>query len=105
MMDAWNWPPLSTVLDNINRTNPVTATCPDGRGEWLLLESEEFSDRLLFDKLKLSWSQFAPYAEDERFALIFCRSGLNSGVWLHYLATPKACAEYLPGCHEVVSWD
>jgi hypothetical protein len=104
MMDAWNQPPLSTVLDNINRTNPVITTCTDGRGEWVLLTSRQFPDQLLFDKLKFNWSQLVPFAEAKRFALICCVSGPNSGIWLHYLATPALCAGYLPGCHKVESW-
>jgi hypothetical protein len=104
MMDAWRWPPLSTVLENLNRAYPVTATSTDGRGEWVLLKSEMFPDRFLFDRLKLDWPQFVPYAESRRFALIFCRTGPNSGVWLHYFATPTLRTDYLPGCHEIVSW-
>lgn len=103
-MDTWNRPPLSTVLDNINRFNPVTVTCPDGRSEWFLLSSTQFPDQLLFEKLKFNWRQFVTFAEAGRFALIFSRSGPHSGVWLHYLATPTLCAEYLPGCHEIASW-
>jgi hypothetical protein len=104
MMDTWNRPPLSTVLDNINRFNPVTVTCTDGRREWFLLRSTQFPDQLLFEKLKFNWRQFVPFADAGRFALIFCRSGPNSGVWLHYLATPALRGEYLPGCHEIASW-
>jgi hypothetical protein len=104
MMDAWNRPPLSTVLNNIKRTNTVTATCTDGRGEWVLLKSRQSPDQLLFEKLKFSWPQLVPFADARRFALIFCSSGPNSGIWLHYLATPALCAEYLPGCHKIDSW-
>jgi len=38
------------------------------------------------------------------FALIFCRFGLNPGVWLHHLATPQLREDYLPGCHDITSW-
>ena len=76
----------------------------DGRGEWVLLKSASCSDQFLFDMLKLGWPTFVPFAEARRFALIYCWSGPNSGIWLHYLATPALCAEYLPGCHKIVSW-
>jgi hypothetical protein len=104
MMETWNQPPLSIVLNNINRTNPVTVTCTDGRGEWVLLKSRQFPDQLLFERLKFNWSQLMPYTQATCFSLIFCLFGPHSGVWLHCLATPALRAEYLPGCHKIDSW-
>jgi hypothetical protein len=104
-VEVWNRPPLSTVLGNIDRTGgSVTATCADGRGEWFVLKSDHFMDELLFGKLKSNWPQIVPPAETRNFSLILCRSGPNPGVWLHHLSTPMLRTDYLPGCHDVISW-
>jgi hypothetical protein len=104
-VEGWNQPPVSTVLNNIDRIGgSVTATCADGRGEWFVLKSNHFLDELLFVKLKGNWLQIVPLAETRNFVLILCRSGPNSGVWLHHLSTPVLRADYLPGCHDVISW-
>jgi hypothetical protein len=102
VMRPSNWLPLNSVLDRINLINPVTATCTDDRDEWTLLRSKQFVNQSLFERLKFNW-QFVTSGETDRFALIFCRSGPNSGVWLHDLAAP-AFGEYLPGCHVIESW-
>jgi len=103
-MEAWNQPPLSTVLGSINRLCAASATCSDGRGEWFVVKSDQFPDQVLFNRLQAGWSQIVPAVQRGSFALILCRGGPNSGVWLHYLSTPLLRSEYLAGCYDIISW-
>ena len=95
--------PLTQVLANINAVTPVDTDDYNDDGEWLLLESDDLSGPVLFQKLKQNWHRIVgPYPNG--FALLFCQGGADSGVWLHHLGTPQARHEYLPGCHQVFSW-
>jgi len=103
-MDAQYRRQLSAVLNNIRRTIPGITSRVLSDGEWVSLKSQFFSDDRLFGRLNLLWHQIVHPTDHANFALIYCRSGLHPGVWLHHLATPVLRAEYLHGRHEIDSW-
>ena len=104
VVDLRNRPALSALLNNVKRTIPVTVESVDDRGEWILLGSPAFPNEILFSRLKDYWRLSMSPLDQASFAFIFCRFGLNPGVWLHHLATPQLRDDYLPGCHDITSW-
>jgi hypothetical protein len=104
VVDLRNRPALSALLNNMKRMIPVAVERIDDRGEWILLSSPSFSNEMLFTRLKNFWLLSMTPPDQASFALIFCRFGLNPGVWLHHLATPQLREDYLPGCHDITSW-
>ncbi|HEY2013343.1 MAG TPA: hypothetical protein VGH38_07560 [Bryobacteraceae bacterium] len=95
--------PLARVLDRISRVGAVSVHDYQNSGEWFLLEPELFEDPVYFAILHGQWKSIVgPNASS--FALIYCQGGLEPGVWLHYLKTPRHCAEYLPGCYQIPVW-
>jgi hypothetical protein len=91
---------LIAILSN---SAPFSATAADESGEWIRLDSS-LPDEQLFRALKGAWARLGtPISAD--FALLFCRSEPDSGVWLHHLSTPALKADYWTGCHEIPNWN
>jgi hypothetical protein len=103
-VDLRNKPALSALLNSLKRMIPAVVERIDDRGEWILLSSPAFSNEMLFNRLNDYWRLSMSPLDEASFAIIFCRFGLNSGVWLHHLATPQLREEYLSGCHDITSW-
>src|SRR6266568_994558 len=101
-MDGYEQP-LSRVLDRIRQASPVTVQDYEDDSEWFLLESDIFEDPQLFGILKGQWNAIVGPSAGS-FALIHCRAGRDSGVWLHYLSTPRDRSEYLCHCHQIPAW-
>ena len=94
--------PLSGVLRRINNVAAVDIEDLNDDGEWIRLSSEQLPDRKLYDKLMNRWAGIAGYIH--KFALVYCHTGDEAGVWLHYLDTQQLRSEYQVGCFSVPTW-
>jgi hypothetical protein len=70
---------------------------------WFRLAPDRMGDAVLFQTLNNQWESIV-FPNDDKFALIHCQTGSQSGVWLHYLATDSEREEYLCGCYQIPSW-
>src|SRR5438067_2426317 len=97
-------PALKSLLNALHAFVAVTITDHQDKGEWFLVKSRMASDAELFRRLEGNWRRMVkPNAS--QFALLHVAGGPESGVWLHYLATPEIAAKYEPGCHRLPSWE
>jgi hypothetical protein len=96
-------PPLNHVLDRINKHFSVATEDYDDTGEWFALESNHMGDRELYNFLESQWGGIVG-AHANHFALIYCQSEPEAGVWLHFLSTAEDRREYAPGCHIIQSF-
>ena len=95
--------PLSGVLDRIGNIALVSMEDLNDDGEWIQLWSDSLTDADLYRALVKKWGKTAGYIN--KFALIYCHTGDDSGVWLHYLSTQELRTEYRVGCFALPSWD
>ena len=95
-------PPLSTILARISKLAIVDYQDQDDTGEWIQLIPVDLTDDELYSLLKSNWSRIIGYIH--QFALLYCRTGEDSGVWLHYLPTTALRGQYLRGCFELPEW-
>ena len=104
--------PLGSVLDKIKQITRVDIedVCDDGAacqrfggrsGVWFWLLSTD--DWAIYTRLESIWPSIVG-PNSARFALIHCKSGVDAGLLLHFLATPAEQNDYLPGCHEIQVW-
>jgi hypothetical protein len=95
---------LKRVLAGVQRTTPVSVSDWNDTGEWLRLESDDLWDYQLYERLCRRWYGLVG-GHSPSFALIHCMEGDEAGVWLHFLSTPEAREEYLPGYYQISSWE
>jgi hypothetical protein len=104
--------PLSSVLDKITQASRVDVedVYEDAaarqrfggrRGVWFWLLSPD--DSVVYTRLQSAWPSIVG-PNGASFALIHCRSGVDAGLLLHYLATPAEQKDHPPGCHEIQAW-
>ena len=94
---------LNGVLDRINKIAAVDIEDYNDDGEWIRLEAEDLDDADLYRVIVRKWGRTAGYIN--KFALVYCHTGDDSGVWLHFLSTPALRAEYRVGCFSVPTWE
>lgn len=94
---------LNGVLGRIERIVSVDKSDYNGDGEWIRLEAEHLDDSALYSAIAKKWGRTAGYIN--KFALLYCHTGNDAGVWLHYLSTPALRAEYRVGCFSVPTWE
>jgi len=95
--------PLDQVVSQINKICPVDIEDYDDSGEWFSLESEDLYDDQVYSALIGKWQRIVgPHMR--KFALIYCESEPESGLWLHYLSTEDMQNEYACGCYWLKSW-
>jgi hypothetical protein len=94
---------LNQVLGRIQQAASASTDDSDYPGEWFALESNDYWDYELYNVLKKKWTSLVcPYSS--RFALIYCESGIDCGVWLHHLNAADKPSDYLTGPHYVSEW-
>jgi hypothetical protein len=94
---------LHRVLAAIRVTTGCSVSPQDGKSEWFQLIAPQ-GDVACFALLRTRWDFIVPRFEQPSFALILCRGGPESGLFLHHLSNPWLREEYLAGCHDIPSW-
>jgi hypothetical protein len=94
---------LGPFLESVKGTAQVTVINYRNKAEWFLLRPRILTEAEVFTRLERNWRVLVgPNAS--RFALLHVAGGQECGLWVHFLSTPQAVAEYEPGCHRLPAW-